>query len=297
MNVLLQKSVDNLDLIISHFDYLKNISSFDNEKLIFSFYLTKELLLSKSSALTCLIDDYQYLISKKILLHDVIEEIIIYNDLQKTKFSLIDNELETNFKSFKSIVSPTADTSTIHNVLFILDNFNKAKGSRQAMRYGINFLACYLKHNVTHQFKYLQYYSTQSTPKLRYNKQRVINKMEVSFYPSSKLNTPSITFFCMQLNAKNFTSEEQNFDFERAMLGYKIEHKIIWQKDISTLFYFIQQMHKNKYLIDHSAYKWKATANIFSLDDQEIDFKKLRGLKKTKYCVVIDELFNSLKEL
>lgn len=294
---LLQTSINNLQLINSHLDHVKDLDNFNDEQLIFSFYLTKELLFSKSSALNHLINDYEYLISKKVLLDDVIEKIINHNDQLKNNFLLIDNEQEEYFTNFKSIISKSVDTSTTDKTSFILNNFNKGKASRQAMRNGIKYFVSLLKQKVANQFRYLQYYLTQSTPKHRYKKQKIKSKMEISFYPSPKLDTTSITFFCIHLSTKNFISKEQNIDFERAMLGHKIADKIIWKREISTLFYFIQQMHKTEYLIDHSACKWKATANIFSLVDQEIDFKKLRGLKKTKYCVVIDELFNELQAL
>jgi hypothetical protein len=67
--------------------------------------------------------------------------------------------------------------------------------------------------------------------------------------------------------------------------------KIDWKFTISTLWYFISEMHKKHFLEDVKQNKWKVTSDAFTIKGKVESYHKFRSQKKTHDCLLIDEIF------
>lgn len=93
----------------------------------------------------------------------------------------------------------------------------------------------------------------------------------------------------------NFLTSNTRFLFKIIFKEGFYNEKLCWNGKISTLYYFIYMLHYEKYLVDTSNEKWKKTALVFTISNKNIDFKKLRRLKKSKECDSLDHIFEILK--
>lgn len=130
-----------------------------------------------------------------------------------------------------------------------------------------------------------------------YKKEQIIGNLKsVSYgfkFQSIHLNKIEKIFHL--LSQFNYLLADDYFIFDKVFRYGYINEKINWNGKKSTLYYFIIMLHSEEYLFDTSLEKWKNTALVFTILGEDLDFKKLRKLKKIKECETIDQIFENIK--
>lgn len=293
-NIIIQKVIGDLEIIDCYIDILNKIDNYTEKELIYTFHIVKEFELSPTSSLNSFDDSIRQLLSKKDMFRNEIIEFLNDFITKKSLYQISLDEVLEPFERFQQILG-TRNLSGSSRVDFIIEKFHGVKCHRKGMRYAIAFFGNIFKYRVFSGIHYLDS-NVLSLDKFKHTTNYLAKKAaNKAFNPTSKLNNSSISQIISKLIEKNLINKKQSVVFEQILLGINIYNKILWLKDVSTLYYFIKLMHKNKFFVDYSATKWKITSNLFMIESgKEIEFRKLRGLKPSKSCVLIDCLFKEL---